>query len=119
MTLIHLVCVCFKLRDTMIETENIETSRKVAYNIQLCPLSDRTRIQPIVQQGDSMSNQPMNKKISTSLSQINLIFGVLIGSCMRTPKNPIFLCQLRSMSNLRSLKKFALFPKYDVPRPLL
>ena len=73
----------------------------------------------MVKLGDSMSNQPMNKKISTSLSQINLIFGVLIGSCMRTPKNPIFLCQLRSMSNLRSLKKFALFPKYDVPRPLL
>ena len=65
-----------------------------------------------------MSNQPMNKKISTSLSQINLIFGVLIGSCMRTQKKKI-LCQLCSMIKLRSLKNFAFFPKYDVPRPLL
>ena len=55
--------------------------------------------------GDSKSNQPGG---GTAPSQIGLIFFVLIGSCMITKKKPIFLCQLRSMINLRSLKKIGL-----------
>ena len=67
-------------------------------------------------QGDSKSNQPGG---GTAPSQIGLFFCVLIGSCMRTKKNQFFLCQLRSMINLRPFKKIGLISEIGCATPLL